>query len=101
MSFDDYEVIPYDWPDTFFVQDYDEIDRDQKEFYPDDLTAYPYLVDLSNLRQGECLCRDFQFNVLPYLDDLTHRCQCLHLIIATRFKNLNPTKPTQLPKLII
>ena len=98
--YSDLEVEVFDWPDTFHVEAR-ELDREYLSVFPDvEPEVYPYLVDLSSEPEGECDCRDFRFNVRPYIDKPNHRKTCIHIIAARRFKNLLGTKPKKLPDII-
>lgn len=99
MAFHDYEITPYDWPFRFFITDpHESIETTQKEFYPDDPTVYPHLVDLES---GECSCSDYRFNVAPFKELPDERQDCLHIIIVTRWKSNHPELPKQLPPIIL
>lgn len=95
----EYEIEILDWPSRFLVSS-DELDRDQQEFYPDDPTIYPHLVDLDELKEGECTCRDFRFNVLPFLDEPDSRSRCTHIIQVQKYKSNHDSKPKKLPRLL-
>ncbi len=94
MAFYDYEITILDWPNTFLIQDpHAKIPKEQKEFYPDDPTIYPYMVDLS---ENYCSCEDFQFAILPFLDDPEQNKDCLHLIITKRYRNQFTERPKKI-----
>lgn len=98
MTFEEYEIEVFDWPTRFFVSA-EQIDKLQKEHYPDDLTLYPYLVDT----EEGCTCEDYVFEIAPFLPDGKYqpqayqRTQCIHLLLVEKYLNRNPQKPKPLP----
>ena len=87
----------FEWPDRWLVEAA-EPDRDYYTFYPpaenEPREIWPHFVDLSAYDTGWCTCRDYRFNILPYLFlDLVHRRQCIHIIAALRAQRLRATRP--------
>lgn len=100
----DPEVWIFDYPDRFLVEALTPDDEYPEVFapLPDLLPLAPYLVDLSENKDGACGCRDFQCNVFPYLDtpDQQRTC-CKHILAARKFLSKFSTQPKQLPHTLI
>lgn len=80
----------------------DEPDREVMEIFDDD-TPYPYLVDLDSdeFPSGECDCRDFRFNVKPFIEE-QGRKECIHIIKCRRYRALlGGIKPKPMPNQLI
>lgn len=87
MAFWEYEITILDWPHTFLIHDpHEKPSKEQQEFYPEDETIYPFLVDLT---EQECSCVDFRIQQT-----------CIHLIIVNRYKSNFTERPKKLPPLI-
>lgn len=101
LAIEDLEVAIFDWPDRFLVEA-EESDREWEKVFgiPDTDPNAPYLVDLSELEEGWCGCRDFTFNVIPLMHENPHRSSCKHIIAATRYVLRLGTKPKQMPDTI-
>lgn len=91
---EDLECQIFDWPDRFFVES-ETPDRDYALVFPNvPPEIYPHLADLS---EPMCDCRDFTYNIIPYLHQPIHRTECKHLMAARRYRNLiGNTKPKKL-----
>lgn len=93
----------FEWPDRFLVSA-DSPDNEFRKFWPglvDHDPLAPHLVDLGELEEGWCGCRDFAVNVLPYLVNESHRTHCKHILSARRFKAKFTEPPIKTPPLII
>lgn len=97
---EDLEVEIFEWPDRFLVEAL-EPDRDYVKFFPDaPIEIYPHFIDLGEEREGWCSCRDFRFNVEPYLVNESHRAVCVHIMHARRWRDARGSKPKALPSTI-
>lgn len=90
----DLEVEIYQWPTQFLVEA-ERPDRDYTYFYPNaPIEIYPHFVDLEVYETGWCSCRDFRFQVEPFIFwNHVHRRECIHLIAAKRYLNRIGSQP--------
>lgn len=101
---EDLYVEPFDFPYSFLVEA-EGPDRDYAEVFPEVTPEnYPHFVDLTIYETGWCSCRDFRYNVEPYVFwNLVHRRHCVHIVAAVRYLALVGSikpKPTISPKLL-
>jgi hypothetical protein len=91
------DVSTYEYPDRYFVEA-DSVDRDYIAFFGNtDSWCPPHFVDLS---EPYCSCRDFNYNVLPYIDEPNARLTCKHIDAALLYRRGLITCPQPLPLVI-
>lgn len=91
------DVSTFEYPDRFFVEA-ETNDRDYVNFLNcDDNWIPPHFVDLS---EPYCSCRDWNYNVLPYIHQDGARKTCKHIDAAIRYRREFAVRLTTLPERI-